>query len=447
MIQGLEATAVNKFLYTGRDVEFVVPANVCELFVSVWGASGGQGAGGAGSSPGIGAYVEGTLAVSPGQVLSVVVGGVGVNDGGTTAAFGGGGAGDGYWGGGGGGRSAIQFNGQDIVTAGGGGGSANCDGGAGSSYSNHSIAAVAYAGCGAAMQTTCHGSGGGGGSTAQGGCGGGSRYQGGSGGGYGGGGGGGYYGGGGGSHGGGGGGGGSSWLGALTGYTNSESGRIAGCNGMASRVYNPAACGGKQQNGYVVIESASRATCAPSPSPPLEPTPTLTAEPTMELTAMPSFEPVGETIETPPSVLCGKMNGENRSAPRVQSLPSTESNVLFSLFNSTNGVNWAWKTPYQSFGYPWSFDSTRIPTSDPCGANKWQGLTCYCQETCLVTRISLSAYNLVGPLPSSLFADLSSLTYLAMSKNKISDTLPVLPSHSLINYLSLSFNFLKGNYF
>ena len=114
------------FEYDGQDQEFVVPPGVERIFVRLWGASGagrtniGSGVGGAGGN---GAYVSGYLNVTPGDRLTVIVGGQGLLN---TGGYGGGGSlvniqpdSQGY---GGGGRSALQLNQVDIVTAGGGGG-------------------------------------------------------------------------------------------------------------------------------------------------------------------------------------------------------------------------------------------------------------------------------------------------------------------------------------
>lgn len=123
------------FSHTGGNQSFTVPAGVTSLAVSLWGAGGGR-------YGGSGAFVSGLLAVTPGETLSLIVGGGGEvsgSSGFTGNAFGGGGIGvleafNNVPGGGGGGRSAIRNSGQiELVTAGaGGGGNAVSDvGGAG----------------------------------------------------------------------------------------------------------------------------------------------------------------------------------------------------------------------------------------------------------------------------------------------------------------------------
>ena len=121
-------STVVTFAYTGADQSFLVPTGVTSVKVSMWGAGGG----GADNTGGAGAYVEGTLAVTPEETLTVVVGQRGINGAGSLPATYGGGGGvrfNYYSGtiGSGGGRSAICRGSQsvqanNIVVAGGGGG-------------------------------------------------------------------------------------------------------------------------------------------------------------------------------------------------------------------------------------------------------------------------------------------------------------------------------------
>lgn len=117
------------FTYSSAGLQtFTVPACVTSLNVKIWGAGGGGGGfdipflnlvGGNGGS---GAYMSGTLTVTAGSTLYIVVG----QGGGTNAAsaYGGGGAGGNNGAtGSGGGRSAVEItSGVDAATAGGGGG-------------------------------------------------------------------------------------------------------------------------------------------------------------------------------------------------------------------------------------------------------------------------------------------------------------------------------------
>ncbi|HEV3320730.1 MAG TPA: collagen-like protein [Solirubrobacteraceae bacterium] len=111
---------------------FTVPANVDQITVSASGAGGGMGGrdGVEPCTPGKGGNLEATFSVTPGSMLSIVVGGAG----GETATFaggqggvGGGGAGGtgtgGFGGGGGGGASTVaNASGAPLLIAGGGGG-------------------------------------------------------------------------------------------------------------------------------------------------------------------------------------------------------------------------------------------------------------------------------------------------------------------------------------
>ena len=130
--------------YSGADQTLTIPANVLSVQARVWGAAGGgtniargydfQG-GGAG-----GGYATGTLAVTSGQTLTVVVGQGGIF-GSTSTTYGGGGAGGSssvatIYGGEGGGMSAVFSAAAKtaanalVVAGGGGGGSPGADGSA-----------------------------------------------------------------------------------------------------------------------------------------------------------------------------------------------------------------------------------------------------------------------------------------------------------------------------
>jgi hypothetical protein len=131
-------TTVATFNYTGADQSWTVPANVTSATFYLIGAGGGGGRASFGG--GGGGYATGSYAVTPGQVLTVIVGqgGGGVAAGAvsglpgayTPLTYGGGGRGGSYggasalWYSSGGGRSAIRLSGAstDLVTAAGGGG-------------------------------------------------------------------------------------------------------------------------------------------------------------------------------------------------------------------------------------------------------------------------------------------------------------------------------------
>ena len=119
-----------QFTYSGGQQSFTVPTGVKSINARLLGASATQG--------GTGGTSTGTVAVTPGQVLTVTVGQVGTYNSGT-AAFGGGGAGGGctgagFCGRGGGGISALwngaaNVAGNALLVAGGGGGAGGSSGG------------------------------------------------------------------------------------------------------------------------------------------------------------------------------------------------------------------------------------------------------------------------------------------------------------------------------
>jgi len=108
------------FTYTGSDQTWTCPSGTSSIRVSINGAGGGNGYGSIGGSGGL---VEGSLAVTSGNVYTIIVGQGGATGGNTT--YGGGGYSGAYgYGSQGGGRSAIAYGVDDLVTAGAGGGSA-----------------------------------------------------------------------------------------------------------------------------------------------------------------------------------------------------------------------------------------------------------------------------------------------------------------------------------
>lgn len=127
------------FAFTGAPQQFVVPECVARLTVELWGAQGGgsrccDSYGGAlQDDGGRGAYVRAELAVQPGEVLQIHVGGQGGREG--AAGWNGGGAGGEFAGGGGGATDVRRGPGladRIVVAGGGGGGQCGCpDHGAG----------------------------------------------------------------------------------------------------------------------------------------------------------------------------------------------------------------------------------------------------------------------------------------------------------------------------
>jgi hypothetical protein len=162
------STVSQTYGYTGATTTFTVPAGVTQLTVSMTGAQGGRGGVDSQGLPASGGYaglITGTMAVTPGQVLTIAVGqggvtgrssvahGVGTTPAGAGAAgglnplgtykggFGGlaGHSGTSGDGGGGGAATVITTGGATIVAAGAGGG-----GGSGQYYSLDGRAAYAF---------------------------------------------------------------------------------------------------------------------------------------------------------------------------------------------------------------------------------------------------------------------------------------------------------------
>ncbi|MGW0985694.1 glycine-rich domain-containing protein [Streptomyces sp. NPDC002486] len=105
------------FVPTKADQDFTVPSGVTSLDARVWGEGG---AGNSMAYGGAGGFVAGSLKVSPGEVLSLAVGGPGSGD----ALAGKGGSGGGERGGN---SSAIRTSGGSALVVAGGGGGAGGD--------------------------------------------------------------------------------------------------------------------------------------------------------------------------------------------------------------------------------------------------------------------------------------------------------------------------------
>ena len=142
-------TTCRQFTASGSDQTFTVPANVTSIDIQAWGAGGGgsdfdywrTNSGGGG-----GGFATGTLSVTPGQQLTIVVGSGGIASRTSTAGtshanrtYGGGGAGGtsasrGLGGASGGGMSAVFLSGGNtaanvqLVAGGGGGASPGAEG-------------------------------------------------------------------------------------------------------------------------------------------------------------------------------------------------------------------------------------------------------------------------------------------------------------------------------
>jgi Glycine rich protein/Secretion system C-terminal sorting domain len=160
------------YSYSGGTVAYTVPPATFSVSVDAQGACGGTN--GYYASGGQGAHISGKIAVTPGEVLYVNVGGVGGNggfftagSGGLTGSFVGGGNGASYGfegSGGGGGASDIRANGTtigyQILVAGAGGGSGyDCGYGDNGGNANIGFHAAAQSGtdCSSYSSLTCGG--------------------------------------------------------------------------------------------------------------------------------------------------------------------------------------------------------------------------------------------------------------------------------------------------
>jgi len=136
-IMPLRRTLVN-FFFTGATQSWVVPSNVRYVYAKLWGAGGAGGTVGGwvyGSHGGGGGHTRGLIPVTPGETLTILVGGGGAVNQGANITFGFGGGclvnADNRYGGGGGGGTFIFRNyspttpkpeGTPLLVAGGGGG-------------------------------------------------------------------------------------------------------------------------------------------------------------------------------------------------------------------------------------------------------------------------------------------------------------------------------------
>ncbi|MCA9695279.1 MAG: MopE-related protein [Nannocystaceae bacterium] len=120
---GLSKTA---FSYTGADQGWLVPGGVTSVWVKLWGAGGGSWDAQQGGPGGGGGFAIANLSVTPGEMLTVVVGGRGEDSFSQMTIYGGGGHG-GFFAGNGGGRSALRRGVNELATAGGGGGAGGCN--------------------------------------------------------------------------------------------------------------------------------------------------------------------------------------------------------------------------------------------------------------------------------------------------------------------------------
>ncbi|MFN5888248.1 MAG: hypothetical protein ACK438_09790, partial [Flavobacteriales bacterium] len=108
--------APTTFTYTGSVQTYTVPAGVTSISVDAYGAGGGVYPGGPGTA-GAGGRIQGTVPVTPGQVLTIVVGGAGGNSQYNRCGSGGGGF-----------SGVLDATNNHLISAGGGGGAAGDEG-------------------------------------------------------------------------------------------------------------------------------------------------------------------------------------------------------------------------------------------------------------------------------------------------------------------------------
>ncbi len=155
-------TVTENFNFTGAPQTFTVPAGVFSVDILVQGAQGGSGMFNSASTDGaLGGEATGTLAVTPGDILNIYVGGMGQNDVSSNTPAGGGYNGGGNASffnsgtrGGGGGATDVRINGNTlnnrIIVGGGGGGTSGLqrEGGAGGGLIGQSSVSIGALGGG-----------------------------------------------------------------------------------------------------------------------------------------------------------------------------------------------------------------------------------------------------------------------------------------------------------
>eukprot|EP01038_Epipyxis_sp_PR26KG_P005272 gene5272-7324_t len=115
--------------------------------------------------------------------------------------------------------------------------------------------------------------------------------------------------------------------------------------------------------------------------------------------------------------------------------------VLSDLFYGTNGPHWLWR-PNKTI---WSFENNTINgnSNNPCN---WQGIICKCSVTsCIVSVLSLKAYNITGKIPIAL-GNFTNILLLNLGENSLHGTIPYeLGQLTSLSELSLNGNNLTGS--
>lgn len=125
-------------------------------------------------------------------------------------------------------------------------------------------------------------------------------------------------------------------------------------------------------------------------------------------------------------------------------LSDFEFDILFEIYNATNGESWQWSnvsgesTKWNFTNYPHQNDT------DPCSQH-WQGIVCSEGQIQEVVSLSLPGHNMTGMLPESIWS-LTALTTLIMNDNKISGSLsPLVSNCSILQILDLSSNLFSSS--
>jgi Leucine-rich repeat (LRR) protein len=123
----------------------------------------------------------------------------------------------------------------------------------------------------------------------------------------------------------------------------------------------------------------------------------------------------------------------------IESIPVSEFEALYSLYNATRGAQWKWKNTSE-YGAAWDFSNE---DADPC-TDKWQGINCTSTSPYHVVQISLQSYKLNGTIPVTIDA-FKNLTALDFSSNNIYGSIPASTGNlKWLQFLCLDYNFISG---
>jgi Leucine-rich repeat (LRR) protein len=155
-----------------------------------------------------------------------------------------------------------------------------------------------------------------------------------------------------------------------------------------------------------------------------------------------NFDTITNTEEEKYTLLNERINSHG-SIEYDDNILIIQRQILYDLYESTDGNNWRWKG---NDGH-WNFTSS-ITHDDPCELNNmWQGINCTSLVNSnyrFISSIDLNSYNLYGTIPSSV-CNLTYLQYFDLSSNKLIGSIP--SSIGLLTHLTLlnlSFNSITG---